>query len=359
MLLLIKQAKSCKKEELLTSEIYQKHGESLLEIGLYHDAIEALSKSIEKDPNNFSSYFFRAVAYFEDGDFDRSIEDYINSKESRKAKPYEVPPDFMKGYIEALCRGASESACDFIPSLCNSVYGIGECLWVFGQHPVESLQNFAAAGHEIMGHVVEYIKTIDQAKLDQYSIELVKLCERFDNLDETEKGELFGYAIGRHGVDIAAGCAVFEGVAAYKKLRDANRACNFESMLLSNESKESVLSSSLEHNLQRSKYFENIEIEWGKQEKHILGKNNYDPSGTKSILEHKDPAILLKKYAGKGIPVTSSPGKPGFREVVDFKENIGLWKSMEGASHLKTTRGTIHYSKKEAHIVPAKPKELL
>lgn len=45
----------------------------------------------------------------------------------------------------------------------------------------------------------------------------------------------------------------------------------------------------------------------------------------------------------------------GFKESVDFGEHIGIWKSKDQLQMLPTTRGTIHYSNKGAHIVPSKP----
>lgn len=46
--------------------------------------------------------------------------------------------------------------------------------------------------------------------------------------------------------------------------------------------------------------------------------------------------------------------KPGYQEIVDFKEPIGIWKN--GIKSEPTTKGTIHYSKDgNAHIVPENP----
>lgn len=85
----------------------------------------------------------------------------------------------------------------------------------------------------------------------------------------------------------------------------------------------------------------------GKQGKHQPGHNNFEPG--KSELDHPDPQSLLDKHAGKG-------EKHGNKEVVDFKESIGIWVSLDGKIRLRTTRGTIHYDVKgSAHIVPAHP----
>ncbi|MEM1283221.1 MAG: polymorphic toxin type 50 domain-containing protein [Chlamydiota bacterium] len=250
--------------------------------------------------------------------------------------------------------GAYDAACDFVPSLCSSAYGLGKSLWAFGEHPIDSVHHLAGAGYEMIEHVVDYLKSVDKEKLHHYAEELVKLYDKFDQLSEHEKGELIGYTIGKYGVDIFAGSAAIKGVSAYRKLKEANRICNFQSMASSAASKEIVTSSALKKNLNRCKFFENSKIHWGRQNKHIPGTNNYDISKNKSIWTHPNTEVLLKKFSGTGVPKHGEVGKPGYKELVDFKEKVGVWKNLDGNS-LSTTKGTIHYSSEGAHIVPAHP----
>lgn len=78
-----------------------------------------------------------------------------------------------------------------------------------------------------------------------------------------------------------------------------------------------------------------------------------------SIITLKNPQSLIEEFAGTGVRVSKElPGIPGYKEVVDFKEHIGIWKNREGTLALPTTTGTIHYSKKGAHVVPAHPNTL-
>ena len=98
-----------------------------------------------------------------------------------------------------------------------------------------------------------------------------------------------------------------------------------------------------------------VQKEEGRQNKHIPGTNNYELGKHRSILEHNNPTSLLKKHAGSGIPERGTPGMPGYKETIDFRGPIGIWKSQDGSLQLPTTRCTIHYSKDGAHIVPARP----
>jgi RHS repeat-associated protein len=91
-----------------------------------------------------------------------------------------------------------------------------------------------------------------------------------------------------------------------------------------------------------------------KQGKHVEGANNYQPG--RSILTHKDPQALLDEFAGTGQPVSGTRGMPGFKERVDFREQIGLYVDPQTGVATPTQRGIIHYSKEGAHIVPARPK---
>ena len=89
---------------------------------------------------------------------------------------------------------------------------------------------------------------------------------------------------------------------------------------------------------------------------HVLLKQwlfRYD--GVRSVWVHPDPEGILRKFGGKGHSERGLPGQPGYKETVDFGEYIGLWKSEDGTMSLPTTRGTIHYGKKGAHIVPVHP----
>lgn len=87
-------------------------------------------------------------------------------------------------------------------------------------------------------------------------------------------------------------------------------------------------------------------IHVGKQGKHILGHNNFQPG--KSELTHPDPQRLLDGFVGTGV-------RHGNKEVVAFGILIGVYVAPNGIRS-PTTRGTIHYDAKGyAHIVPAAP----
>lgn len=93
----------------------------------------------------------------------------------------------------------------------------------------------------------------------------------------------------------------------------------------------------------------------GAQEKHIPDAPNYKQelaNGKKKSIfygDNKKAQELLDKYAGTG----HIPSKG--REVVNFDHKIGKAYDLETGKYIETNRGTIHYSKVGAHIVPTKP----
>lgn len=97
-----------------------------------------------------------------------------------------------------------------------------------------------------------------------------------------------------------------------------------------------------------------VRLREGQQEKHIEGSNNFIPG--RSTLT-ADPKALLERFAGKGRQVGKTPvGQAGSREAFDTGDQvIGVYRTQDGRS-APTTRGTIHYSNKGAHIVPAAPR---
>lgn len=89
------------------------------------------------------------------------------------------------------------------------------------------------------------------------------------------------------------------------------------------------------------------------QGKHVEGHRNQIPG--RGILR-ADPDNLMHRFAGRGQAVRGTPPAAGSREVFDTgDEVIGIWRDRAGNS-APTTRGTIHYSGRGAHIVPAQPR---
>ncbi|MGA8164788.1 MAG: polymorphic toxin type 50 domain-containing protein [Waddliaceae bacterium] len=351
--LLIDLSQKNSKQNILNSKIFQRQGESFMEVGLYQEAIGALTNAINRDPKNHEAYFQRASAYFETGDFDQAISDYVHSEFKELNSFSHAPLEFVDEFLASILKGIEATAREFLPSMCHSAYGLSECLWSFCEDPMEATESFVLAAYEMANQVVDYLETLDEYKLKEYAAEFTQFYKKLDHLSEKEKGRFIGFTIGKYGTEIYAGGKGIQWISSCKKLRDANRLCNLEAMATSQVNKKLVSSLALEKYSKRQRFFEGSDIHWGSQNKHVIGSHNYREGS--SIFEHKEAEKLLKKYAGTGTPIAGEIGEAGFKELVDFKEHIGVWKNEVG-EFLPTTKGKIHYRNDgSAHIVPAHP----
>lgn len=93
------------------------------------------------------------------------------------------------------------------------------------------------------------------------------------------------------------------------------------------------------------------EVHFGKQEKHLPGRPGHDATKSSPSFGIEKIQRLVEEKAETGQWQAKS-----HREVVDFGKVIGHYRPAGGGDPIETTRGTIHYSKSGAHLVPASPK---
>ena len=190
-------------------------------------------------------------------------------------------------------QGASESAIDFVPSLCSSVYGLSKTLWTIhwsanplnpeiSQKTLKTLQMPATKWDSVL---LVIVKNIDAETLDGYVDQIKLLYQQYDQLNRCSERRIdWLYCWQIWGVDMFAG-AVTGTVAGkgmqyankmvplFRNLRNANRICNFEKAMLISETerKTQSISSSLAHAAKREAYFKNVGYNFDAHNKHILG----------------------------------------------------------------------------------------
>ena len=136
----------------------------------YDDAIVSLSQAIEFDPLNHDAYFERAIAYFEAGQFDLSLQDYLTKGKDITFPAITQNTDqwnlqrFGVGLRNGGIRGIKDASTEFLPSICNSVGGIGNFLWMTVKHPIETPRELAASTMELCN----YLSTCDKAELARF-----------------------------------------------------------------------------------------------------------------------------------------------------------------------------------------------
>ncbi len=332
-------------------------GRAELEAGLYADAVLSLSEAIQQHPHQKEVYLDRAAAYFELGDFDLSIKDYLSSEVQIQpiSSGIKATAFFSMGLVRGIVQGGAQAGTEFVPSLLSSLQGIAHGLWAFAQDPVQVSAVFVQAAEECIQFIRE---NTPQEVLGELVPELKELVEKWPQLKQSQRGELTGCAIGKYGIDILAGAGVARVMQSYRVLKQANNLMTFEAMALSERNNILIKLEAARRAQARKEVLQhaNLQIQLDKQGKHIVGHKYYDPSRNRSTLEHPEPQKLVTAFAGKGIRERDlPPGSFGYQEIVNFGEFIGYTINSDTGEKIATTWGKIHYAKDGVHIVPRKP----
>lgn len=112
----------------------------------------------------------------------------------------------------------------------------------------------------------------------------------------------------------------------------------------------------------RAAFKKKCKLHKGQPEKHIRGATNFQEGKSELTISVKRLEKLTSSQLGEGIPRRGTFGEAGYREVVDFGEEIGIHVSDAKKTAIirtRTTIGEIHYNKKgEYHVVPVHPDTL-
>jgi tetratricopeptide (TPR) repeat protein len=349
---LIETAEKHNVQDELMAKLYLLQGEVQSEYGLYAEAVVGLTTAIQKDPKMKEAYFERAAAYFELGQFDQAIEDYLTS--NLRPTYFTDSTQLALGISAGILMGAKDSTLEFIPTMLGTAQGLGAGIWALLKSPVDTSQEFVNAAVQC----VEYIRSHSTFEVVQGMVpELRELIQNYEHLENFQKGRLIGQVVGKYGMDILLAKQSVAFFKAYQNLKKANKALTLDA-LASSEKVGPLLAGT-------EKRWSNIHIEAirkgevkivaDKQGKHIAGHHNYEDK-YRSILTHPDPQKLLTEYGGTGFKAHDSleaiSGVAGYKEVVDFKQVIGYAVDRETKEKTATTLGKIHYAKNGAHIVP-------
>lgn len=345
-------------EKVPTNNFQLALSKAYIDTNQFKEALATLNTIIQEDPSNKEAYFERATVYFELGNFDESLRDFIHSE--IKSSPIAENSnflDFSLGLSEGIIKGGAEAAVEYIPSLLSSMYGLGQGLWAFVQDPIRVSCEMVQATQAC----IEFVKThTPMESLEKLVPEFQYLIKNWDTFNGKEKGIISGHIIGKYGIDIFAGMAMNKGIRCYQNLKKANNVMTYEAMQLSKVNQQLITITAKERAVIRAKILKeaNLKIALDKEGKHLLGHNNYKGELNKSIFEHSNPEILAKKHAGTGIRDSKmKPGVPRYKEIVNFKEFIGYHVNQKTGVKTSTTWGKIHYAKDGIHIVPTFPKE--
>lgn len=344
-------------QEQLLAKLYLLEGQVQLEYGLYAEAIIGLTTAIHKNPEMKEAYFERAAAYFELGQFEQAIEDYLAS--NMRPTYFETSTQVGLGIAAGIVVGAKDSTLEFIPTMLGTAQGLGAGIWALLKNPVATSQEFVNTATQC----VEYIQSHSTYEVVQDMVpELKELLQNYEQLDDFQKGKLIGQVIGKYGMDILIAKQSIAFIKSYQNLKNANKTLTLDALASSGKT-EIILAETEQRwsNLHIEKIRKGeVKIIADKQGKHIVGHKNYQQDVKKgenpSIFIHPDPQKLLTKYGGTGIKDIKSletvVGNAGYKEIVDFNQLIGYSVERSTNKQMATNLGKIHYAKDGAHIVP-------
>lgn len=167
---------------------YQVRGENALVLGNYNQAVHDLEKAIEANPINPLSYLERGAAHFGLGDYDRSLEDYQRFTSQTEINNSFSVSEFYLGFSKGLPKGIYES-------------GQGMLLFLvdFVKHPVQTSKQVI----DSITALVDLVRRDEWGTVSEaLSPELHQLVTQWNTLPSDQRGELAGYAVGKHGADI-------------------------------------------------------------------------------------------------------------------------------------------------------------
>ncbi|MCB1068140.1 MAG: hypothetical protein KDK56_08140 [Simkania sp.] len=214
-------------KEKAEENLHLKKGRLECQIGLFEDAIQTLSNCILENPTNKDAYFERAVAYFETGDLEASISDYLQSGYGVGDLTGGFMREFCLGLVSGIRNGSVDAAIDFVPSMLSSISGLAHGIWAFACDPKEvSIEMFYAC----MG-LIDFLRDHSTLAVIQTLIpEVAELTDSTIHLTDKRKGELIGLIIGRYGTDFLLCAGVGRGVKVFSDVQRANRLLTLEKM---------------------------------------------------------------------------------------------------------------------------------
>ncbi len=170
---------------------YQSIGETAHSHGYYNQAVGNFTKAIDINPTDPMSYLNRGSTYFSMGEYDKSIDDFKEFSSQAEAAPEKIPFSpykFTKGFVKGLPKG---------------VYDSGEGLALFVadavKHPIQTTKQM----YHAMDTLAQLVKDDKWGMIaEALSPEIHKLATEWDTLPSETRGELAGYALGKHGADI-------------------------------------------------------------------------------------------------------------------------------------------------------------
>ncbi len=252
------------------SDIYLAQGKSYSDLALYNEAIEALTKAIQCNPENKEAYLERAGAYFEIGDYDGSIQDFLTS--GYRTTPIDSSKlDYAVGFLTGASSGLREALVQFIPGLLNSAKGLSSAIWSLAISP----EQFSEDVWDACSSFIQFLSTHPNPEiLESISPKLKALWYDRASLTPQQQGEYLGSLISKNGVELFGAVGAMK---AYREIRRANMIATLETLATS---KPKVIEKS---------------AEWAAKHADVIKKMRVDEAFVKSLRKQNLSESAIRK----------------------------------------------------------------
>ncbi|MEM8628891.1 MAG: hypothetical protein AAGF04_02300 [Chlamydiota bacterium] len=192
---------------------YQMRGEAARYYGFYGESIENFTKAIELSPKQPLSYLQRSIAHFDAKNYEESAVDFLLFEKLLESSSKEPSLEefslgnFTCGFARGLPTGIYESGTGTLLFLSNLI-----------SEPIQTAHQMYTAT----------LTLVDLARSEEWDLMAEYLCPEihqlvleWDTLSSDKRGELAGYAFGKHGANILMPSAI--GKVAKKSAKGARR----------------------------------------------------------------------------------------------------------------------------------------
>jgi tetratricopeptide (TPR) repeat protein len=208
------------------SDLFLAQGKCYSDLALYNEAIEALTNAIHANSENREAYLERAAAYFELGDFDNSIQDFLTS--GYRTTPLDSSKlDYAVGFFAGAYSVLKDAFVEFFPGLLNSAKGLSTAIWSLAISP----EQFSEDVWNACSSFIQFISNHPTPEiLEAISPKLRTLFYDRDSLTSYEIGEYLGHLISKNGIEFFAAVGAMK---AYREMRKANMIMTLETLATS------------------------------------------------------------------------------------------------------------------------------
>src|SRR3989344_3000228 len=198
----------------LPENVYSQIGQFALKEEYFDIAIDNFDKLIEINPKNSDAYLQKAFTHYENGELEKSIENfniYATIIEDKPITNYlSNSVDFVSGFRSGLFEGGIDSGKQLALFAANTI-----------THPVDTTVGIYQAFSSLANLAVsQEWKTLSQV----IAPEICDIIKNWNDLSPNEKGRQSGYILGKYGADILLPGAIAKGIS--KGVKSAEELIN-------------------------------------------------------------------------------------------------------------------------------------